>query len=177
MRNKIKTKKTFPLPGVSFTPALSTFFKLRGTGNTDCSQSIMYCLCRSFFLILFPFSNVLDCLGNRLLYCGSPMDSQVLASNLLQFNSSFYTGPQVLPGVCSPWSHNCLQGMSTHCGPPQAAGGFLLHCRSPWFARGRPVSSWSSPQSAGHLLPLLLHMVSALVSAQLFYIFSCLSGG
>ena len=50
------------------------------------------------------------------------------------------------------------------CGPPQAAGGSLLHHGPPWV-QGTAASPWAAPQAAGesllwlleHLLPLLLH--------------------
>jgi len=102
-------------------------------------------------------------------------------------------GSQVLPanllwhGLLSPWVHRSWQkpapAWASHRvtasfghpptparGPPQAAGGDLLHRGPPWAAGELPASPWSSPRAAGesllwcleHLLPLLfLTFVSA----------------
>jgi len=81
-------------------------------------------------------------------------------------------GQQDLPEDCSsavsPWGHSFVQaficsGMGSL---PWATGGYLLHHRLPWTARGQAASPWSSARAARedpllqhleHLLPLFLH--------------------
>ena len=109
------------------------------------------------------------------------MGPQVLPANLLQ-HGLLSLGPQLLMGTYSsmgsPWGHSFLQAHppAPAWGPPQAAGGCLLHHRPPWAAGGQPASPWSSPQAAGESLPWCLeHLIPpppsslTLVSAGLFH--------
>jgi len=119
--------------------------------------------------IMGPFHGV-QSFRNRLLQRGSPTGSQALPATLLQ------------PGLLSPRDHRSWQesapARAAHgvtvtfghppalaWGPPQAAGGDLLHHGPPWAAGAQPASPWSVPWAAGepllrhleHLLLLLLH--------------------
>jgi len=94
---------------------------------------------------------------------------------------SLSMGPQILAeasfNMGFPQGHSFLQAyICSNMGSlPQAKGGYLIHCGTPWSAAGQLASPWSSSQAAGersvlwhleHLLPPPFSLT--LVSAGLF---------
>lgn len=67
---------------------------------------------------------------------------------------SLSTGPQVLPGACSSVAFHGVTASFGHpsvpvWGPPQIAGGHLLHCGIPWAA-GEPLILKHPPSLLAH---------------------------
>jgi len=111
-------------------------------------------------------SHGVQSLRYRLLQHGS----QVCQQSCSSVGSSLFTSPQVLPGACSStgflWGLSVLQvhPPASVCGPPQAAGGCLLHPGTPWAAGGQPAS----PRSSRKLQENLCSSTSVTSSPSLF---------